>query len=241
MSMHPFSYEKNIGYTGKESDNRKMAFSKEKPQKDHDYEKKKYEAFAKEVLELCFPQKYQGLVIADRPDLRLGLNHGIEVTRALGANEEEINYLLDRISHKKYEDIQAGWECRKLDEIGARVFLNSEGVVNRIACNNPRLIDDRELCEAFWEKTKKNYPGFDVMDLFIFAPYNQLEEWFDDETIEGFLHICKPDNFDTTFVFSGHRLFAHDYQTDTVIKKVLSEEQVEECWRKAKEYAEGVR
>ena len=71
MSNHSVDCEANIGYNGKESDNRKMAFSKEKPQKDHDYEKKKHEAFAKEVLELCFPQKYQGLVIADRPDLRL--------------------------------------------------------------------------------------------------------------------------------------------------------------------------
>lgn len=241
MSNHSVDYEANTGYNSKESGSHEMAFSKEKPQKDHGYEKKRHEAFAKEVLELCFPQKYQGLVIADRPDLRLGLNHGIEVTRALGANEEEINHLLDRISHKKYEDIKAGWECRKLDEIGARVFLNSEGRIIGIHRNNPSCIDDWELCKAWGKKAKKNYPGFDTLDLFIFAPLVHLDEWFDDETMEGFLRICKPDTFDTTFVFSGHRLFTHDYQTDTVIKRVLSEEQLAECWRKATEYAEGVR
>lgn len=58
--------------------------------------------------------------MADRPDLRLGLNRGIEVTKALVSNEVEINHLLDRISHKKYEDINDGWKCRKLDKIGAR-------------------------------------------------------------------------------------------------------------------------
>lgn len=57
MSMHPLSYEKNTDYAGKESDSRKMAFSKEQPHKDHNYEKKRYEAYVEAYERLVLNEK----------------------------------------------------------------------------------------------------------------------------------------------------------------------------------------
>ncbi len=69
-------------------------------EKDHDSQKKYYEYLAKLILESFLPERYHNLRCDEKPDLRMGTDYGIEVSRAMFEGEGKASAIFSRIKDK---------------------------------------------------------------------------------------------------------------------------------------------
>ncbi len=204
----------------------------------HNYEKLWFEAFAKELLERMFPDEYYDLQLSDKPDIRMGDLHGIEVTRAFYANEAEENRLFDLIKdqirdkrNEKQNRIVA-----KIEKLGAKLLYTGEGRIAALMHSSGMVcIDGKQILQAVVSKESKKYDG--IVDLFIFSPAAQLPDWFDDYIVEDFLTKLEETAFESIIVYCDHVLHKYTRNSKKYECKHFGKEIYDECSRKASAYA----
>lgn len=142
------------------------------------------EYFAKVVLESCFPEKYDKLVVSDKPDIRHPISSiGIEVTYSMPAKEAEAVNLWHRIKNSLTDRPRDAERLMKLGiDSQAEEFVWDRGSYSADIINSPI----KEFFDAVKQKVerlnseKANYAEMEQYELFvnstIFIPERQMFE-----------------------------------------------------------------
>ena len=208
----------------------------------HDFEKLYYEYLAKLILEGFLPQEYKEIILADRPDLRMGENYGIEVTRALYPNQGQAKGIFNHLAHKSIYNVDKRY-LKTMEKLEHELLISNEGKIWGHLPKEGVLIDDAVLRKEYLKKAKKHSQGVYttlITDLFIYSPlYNWLEEeiirrfmnWIDEIQECPFLHIM---------VFEYKYLYVYNVQTKHFETITVDEESTEKlyiCREKARIFA----
>ena len=142
------------------------------------------EYFAKVVLESCFPEKYDALIVSDKPDIRHPvLSIGIEVTYSMPAKEAEAVNLWYRIKNSLTDRPRDAERLMKLGiDSQAEEFVWNQGSYSADILNSPI----KEFFDAVKQKVERlnsenaNYAEMEQYELFvnstIFIPEPQMSE-----------------------------------------------------------------
>ncbi len=209
----------------------------------HSYEKRYYESLAKQVLETFLPDKYHNLTHSDRPDLRMGDERGIEVTRALDEQTANINGTFKHIVNKHIDSVDIR-HINKLEKLGCKLLIKENGIIFGCSPLYGEQIDDKILRIAYSEKNR-NYQSSPVsislLDLFIISPFYN---WFEEDVIRGFLqwaHDTGCSIFDNIFVFEYSYLYMYNMRTEDCAVIPAGEafpEKLKDCCKTAREYSQ---
>ena len=166
---------------------------------------KTYEEYlAKLLLETFMPEDYSDLVCDDKPDLRMGENIGVEVTRAI-SEEGQASGIFEHLKGKADVDER---HIKTIQDIEYEL-LYFNGMVVGYGPSSATIVDNVLLKQAFKKKLQKEYP-LSIIDLFIFSPMN---EWFEEECIKEFF-VWSNDNsskhFRRIMVFEYPYLYVYD-------------------------------
>ena len=142
------------------------------------------EYFAKVVLESCFPEKYDELVVSDKPVIRHPISSiGIEVTYSMPAKEAEAVNLWYRIKNSLTDRPRDAERLMKLGiDSQAEEFVWNQGSYSADILNSPI----KEFFDAVKQKVERlnsenaNYAEMERYELFvnstIFIPERQMFE-----------------------------------------------------------------
>lgn len=208
----------------------------------HDKEKKYYEYLAKKILETYIPEKYENLILSDRPDLRMGDKYGIEVTRAVYPDMTQASGVFQHIARKNI--IQAdSRHLLLLDKLGCRVLTNEKRIVFGYVPYEAIWINDEALKVAYQKKVKK-YEMWPLSttknDLFIYSP---MDNWLEEDLVKGFMDWIDKTRkcpFECIIVFEYSYLYTFNVKMknfSTFKLKELSSTELEKCYKMAKKYA----
>lgn len=208
----------------------------------HDFVKLYYEYLAKLILEEFIPQEYKGIIIADRPDLRMGEDYGIEVTRALYPDQGQANGVFNHLANRNINNVDER-HLKTMEKLEHILLTSDEGIIWGHLPKEGVLIDDTVLKNEYMKKVEKYSQGVyitPIMDLFIFSP---LYNWLEEEIIRGFMNwideIQKP-TFLRIMVFEYKYLYVYNVQTkqfNTINIVEESTEKLDICREKAKVFA----
>lgn len=209
----------------------------------HNAEKRYYECLAKLILETYLPDVYHGLEVSDCPDLRLGCDHGIEVTRVLYPNKAQISGIFHHIARKDIGTV----DKRHLDtlkRLNAEIFSDDRGIVYGYSPGEAIWVNDDVLKKEFMKKTNKYQQyaaNVSTVDLFMFSPLNN---WFEETLIRGLMQWVVEENaccFENIFVFEYDYLYAFNAPTRafrTIPVKAASRGSLVQLLEMAKAYSE---
>ena len=142
------------------------------------------EYFAKVVLESCFPEKYDALIVSDKPDIRHPVSSiGIEVTYSMPKKEAEAVNLWHRIKNSSTDRPRDAERLKKLGiDSQAEEFVWNQGSYSADILNSPI----KEFFDAVKQKVERlnsenaNYAEMEQYELFvnstIFIPEPQMSE-----------------------------------------------------------------
>ncbi len=208
----------------------------------HDKEKKYYEYLAKKILETYIPEKYENLTLSDRPDLRMGDNFGIEVTRAVYPNMTQASGTFQHIARKSISQVD-GRHLSLLEKLGCRVFTNEKGFVFGYVPYEAIWINDEVLKVAYQKKVNKyeTTPLTTIKnDLFIYSP---MDNWLEEDLVKGFMewvYKTQKSPFECIIVFEYSYLYSYNVKRNefsAFALKELSAQELEKCYELAKDYA----
>ena len=157
----------------------------------HNSEKVYYEQLAKLLLETFLPNDYQGLTVSDKPDLRMGEDHGIEVTRAVYEGDGQASGIFQHIKMKSKDQVDSR-HLQTFDKIGYEL-IELNGIIGGYSPREATWVNNELLKRTFERKAKiaKQYQS-STTDLFIFSPYS---EWFEEHLIHAFMIWAENLNF----------------------------------------------
>lgn len=196
---------------------------------DHRLLKKYEEYLAKLLLEDFMPDEYSGLVNDDKPDLRMGDNIGIEVTRAISKEEGQASGIFEHLRGKTDVDVR---HIKTIQDIEYELLYYNGKVVG-YGPSSATIVDNVLLKQAYLKKINKEY-SLPIMDLFVFSPMN---EWFEEECIKAFF-VWSIDNSNKRFrrimVFEYPYLYVFDTQNFRINKISIDRIKYSCCIDKAK-------
>lgn len=202
----------------------------------HNFEKVFYEELAKLLLEVFLPNDYQNLYVSDKPDLRMGETHGIEVTRAMYGGEGQASGIFQHIKLKNKDQVDQRY-LRTLDNIGFELFV-SDGIIGGYGPREAVWINDDVLRNTFIKKLSlaANYQ-LQTIDLFIYSPHS---EWFEEDTIRGFMvwaNNYSGSVFSKIIVFEAPYIYVYSNKNSCFRKVTIDENLYRHCLELAREIA----
>lgn len=185
----------------------------------HDSEKMYLEEFAKELLECFFPDQYVHLTHWDSPDLLMGSDYGIEVTRAMFNNQGQANRILDRVKGKREEDVDLRY-LKTMDQINIELITNSDSKICGYIPEAENRVRSAELFQAYYRKKAKSRKyNISTVDLFIYPPLAQLDGWLGEDIIREFfsgVHDDPGNPFHNIIVYEEPTLYLYTVATDRI-------------------------
>ncbi len=210
----------------------------------HDYQKRYFEYLAKLVLEIYLPHQYKDLVLSDRPDLRMGDDYGVEVTRALYLNDAKATGIFRFLKDRHIDSVDKR-HLDSMERLGIEFLLSDDGVIRGYAPNEGTWINDEELKREYIkkvEKYKNNPLLISTVDLFIYSP---MYDWLEKDIIQEFMQWIdeiKGCPFRRIIVFEFSYLYVYDVETktfETIAVDTVSPKTLKALCTKAREYAFG--
>ena len=208
----------------------------------HNSSKTYYEYLAKLILENYLPDEYKNIIFSDRPDLRMGDNRGIEVTRALYANDIKSAGIFNHIANKHKDSVDKR-HLVSLEKLGVDLLIRDNSIIFGFVPKEGVWIDDKELKREYQKKVAKyrNNPlETSINDLFIYSP---MYDWLEEDIVRGFMEWVSSINecpFLNVFVFEYSYLYAYNTKTK-VFRKITvekeSRERLHQCCAAAKEFS----
>ena len=201
----------------------------------HNSEKTYFELLAKLLLESFLPEIYHGITLSDKPDLLMGDNHGIEVTRAFYRGMMQSARLFGYIENKPKEQVNER-DVRKMEQLGNKLLERNDGY-----CGYGPIeaiwINDGVLREAYKSKAEKAITyDTKTIDLFIYSP---LSNWLED-IIRGFMIWVKKQEkqiFNRITVFEMPFLYTYTPRDDIFFPVPVDGEKYQQCCDAANEIA----
>ena len=209
----------------------------------HNAEKRYYECLAKLVLETYMPEEYYDLKFSECPDLRMGCNRGIEVTRVLYPGNAQISGIFHHIARKDIRTVDKR-HLNTLKRLNAKIFSNDRGIIFGCSPNEAIWINNDVLKKEFSKKRNKfrNYvANVSIVDLFMFSP---MSNWFEEPIINEFTQWIVGENqncFENIFVFEYGYLYAFNAPSKTfgvIPVETESHERFVQLLEMAKSYSE---
>ncbi len=206
----------------------------------HDSEKKYLERYAKELLESLFPDQYAQLSHSDSPDLRMGSDYGIEVTRAMFKNQGQANRVLDRISGKKKNEVDPRY-LKTMDQIKSELITNAEERICGYYPEPGNKIQTKELFQAYYnKKIKSKKYHIATLDLFIYPPLAQLDGWLGEGIISEFFSEIRQDRnnpFHNIIVYEEPTVYLYTVSTERLQVKRGTSAIIRRCKKSADIYS----
>ena len=208
----------------------------------HNSSKTYYEYLAKLILENYLPDEYKNIIFSDHPDLRMGDNRGIEVTRALYANDIKSAGIFNHIANKHKDSVDKR-HLVSLEKMGTDLLIKDDGVIYGFAPKEGVWINDEELKREYQKKVLKyidNPLETSINDLFIYSP---MYDWLEEDVVKGFMEWVSDNTecpFANVFVFEYSYLYAYNTQTKEFRKipvEETSREKLHKCCEEAKEFS----
>lgn len=205
----------------------------------HNKEKNYYEYLAKLLLEQYIPDTYSGLQLADKPDLRMGDDYGIEVTRAMLPGEGQVSGVFEHIKMKPLIEAEQR-KIKTIERLGYGLLVR-DGIIIGYTPKSAFWVSSQELENSFLQKLEKSshYEGFCSIDLFIFSP---VFDWHEKDMINEFMMWADERNngcFSKILVYEEKYIYSYNtrnkqFRTIPIDKSVLHS-----CCVKAKQFALG--
>lgn len=186
------------------------------------------EYFAKVIIEYCYKDKYPGLIIADKPDLReIKSNVGIEVTYSIEEDRVEALRLKRLIPH--VNDYTKGKYQKKLDRI-RRIHKNPNYEWEYKGAFENGIEDSylKEIFDCVRNKVDKlnsvnaNYDELDSYELFINSavPIDEFGQQF-----EVLTKLCEINRgkkrYDIIHILAFYDLITFDMMNKSIERKKL--------------------
>ncbi len=202
----------------------------------HNSEKLFFEYLAKLILETFLPNEYYNLIISDKPDLRMGKDHGIEVTRALYENEGQAASVFQHIRMQSKKQVDQRY-LQTMKRTGFDV-IEIDGVIGGYSPMEAVWINADLLKSTFNKKMEKadGYPLLSV-DLFIYSP---MSEWFEEKVVLEFMEWTNDNggsSFSKIIVFEMPYIYTYSSKNNSYSKISINHEQFRNCVVKAREIA----
>lgn len=202
----------------------------------HNSEKVYFEQLARLLLETFLPNDYQGLTISDKPDLLMGEDHGIEVTRAVYEGDGQASGIFQHIKMKSKDQVDSR-HLQTFDKIGYEV-IELNGIIGGYSPREATWVNNELLKRTFERKAKivKQYQS-SITDLFIFSPFS---EWFEEYLIHDFMIWAEKHGgsaFSKIIVFEYPYIFLYSSKESTFSKISIDREPYLQCCEIAREIA----
>ena len=178
----------------------------------HSYEKRYYECLAKLILENYLPGKFNNIELSDQPDLRMGDEYGIEVTRALYIDEAQASGIFKHLANSNIKEVDAR-HIETMKRLGAKLLIHDDGKIYGFCPSEGVWINDNELRREYQKKVEKyhkNNYSLRTVDLFIYSP---LYDWLEEDIIRGFMQWIdekKDCPFNNIMVFEYSYLYLYN-------------------------------
>lgn len=205
----------------------------------HNKEKLYYEHLARLLLETYLADEYHEITVSDKPDLRMGNNHGIEVTRVLLKGLGETSGIFKHIKMKKLEEVDPR-HVQSINNNSYRLFCPNGIICGYSPCSAVWVSDD-ELRYAFINKANiiSNYKAVSIVDLFMFSP---MFDWYEEDRIYRFLNWASqnyPNSFHQIIVFEMPYIFAYTLSTKAFRSIPVDKQTYRSCCEAAKNIVTG--
>lgn len=194
------------------------------------------EYLSKLILEAFLPEDYNALVLSDAPDLRLNINTGIEVTRAMIDGAGQASGIFEHIRDKEIGEINPK-HLKTLKKIDYQVRTKNDIVVG-YGPKDAMIITDAPLKLALSKKADKVlHYNMDTIDLFIFSPG---DNWFEEDVIRDFMNWSIDNGgllFRQILVFEYSYLYKFETSRKAFSQIVIDKNKYLQCIEMAKAYA----
>lgn len=209
----------------------------------HDSRKKFFECYAKLILETFLPDKYRDLRCDEKPDLRMGSDHGVEVSRAMFEGDGKASAIFNLIKDKHIGCVSKK-DLKKLEDLKYELLLFDDDIILGISPMLDSEIDGREFKRIYLQKLKKfhNYSDVSIVDLFVYSP---IIDWYEENLIRELMDWIREQGecpYETVMIFEVTRLYVLNVKNrsmDIIPVRDASREKLEQCRLQAKEYAVG--
>lgn len=206
---------------------------------DHDREKKYLEYYAKALLETLFPNEFFGIIMDESPDLRMGENCGIEVTRAMFDNQGQAGGILNHIKGQDINQIDQRY-LKTMDRLKAKVITRPDGIICGYydqSMKNKAYFD--EILQAY-EKKKKLHFLTPQTDLFIYPPLANIDGWLGRDVIEECFNelSADPSNpFAHVMIYEEPTLYLYEIKKKRMTFRRGTIGEIQACKEAANEYS----
>ncbi len=205
----------------------------------HDREKKYLEFYAKALLETLFPTEYSEIKMDESPDLRMGENCGIEVTRAMFENQGQADGILNHIKGKDRNIIDQRY-LKTMDRLNAKVITRPDGVICGYydqSIKNKAYFD--EILQAYEKKKRLHYLTLQT-DLFIYPPLASIDGWLGRTVIEKCFNELSADTsnpFAHVMIYEEPTLYLYEIKKKRMTFRRGTEDEIQACKEAANEYS----
>ena len=199
------------------------------------------EYFAKVVLESCFPERFNDLLISDKPDLHSGNRVGIEVTNCMPTRVAEAFNLWDRVAKQgKQTPPRILERLEQLDEVQ---LVDGELIWMQGMYSQEEMDDFYKAVEKKVEKlnsSKVGYADMETYELFINS-FIMIPTWQMEATLKRLKNInSKPKQFDKIYLITNEqKLLIFDMKNTRMQIKYLYK-RLERMADKAKQLYKGI-
>lgn len=209
----------------------------------HDSRKRYFECYAKLILETFLPEKYKDLRCEEKPDLRMGTDHGIEVSRAMFEGDGKASDIFDRIRDRHIDSVSKV-DLQKLEDLKYEVLTFNGGIILGMSPMLDGVIDGREFKRIYKQKLVKfqNYSEVKTVDLFVYSP---VIDWYEENLVRELMTWISEQGecpYKTVMIFEVTRLYVMDVRNkhlDIVPVRDASRELLVQCGLQAYKYATG--
>ena len=205
----------------------------------HNKEKDYYEYLAKLLLEQFLPDTYSDLQLADKPDLRMGDDYGIEVTREMLPGEGQVSGVFEHLKMKPLIEADQR-KIKTINRLGYRLVVRDDIIIG-YSPKSAFWVSNQELENSFLQKIEKcaQYKGFSSVDLFIFSP---MFDWYGKDMVYEFMMWVDGRNngcFSKILVYEEKFIYSYDTRNKQFKTIPIDESVLHNCCVKAKQFALG--